>query len=150
MMKTPMIACYTLAVLLLLPANSSLPAQERDRDASQEDSVIAETVESLYIKGLQIRDFDLIRTICIPDALLMGSDEEGQLRITTLDEWSVRFDPNAPPFQSLEYRIAEVDRTGTAAQVKIEFLVDGETPVTDYLHMLRLGDKWRVVNIIDY
>ena len=149
-MRTQMLAGFTLAVLSLLPPNSSLTAQERDQRASQEDSLIAETVESLYIKGLQTREFDLIRTICIPDALLMGTDQEGRLRITTLDEWSVRFDPNAPPFQSLEYRIAKVDRTGTAAQVKIEFLVDGETPVTDYLHMLRLGDDWRVVNIIDY
>ncbi len=145
-----MLAVFTLVVLSLLPATSSLTAQEGDHEASRENSIIAETVESLYIKGLQTREFALIRTICVPDALLMGTDQEGRLRITTLDEWSMRFDPDAPPFESLDYHIAKVDRSGTAAQVKIEFLVNGETPVTDYLHMLRLGDVWRVVNIIDY
>lgn len=149
-MRIRALPVLTFLFLLLLPANFPLRAQDQPPEAAEEDSLITEAVEGLYIKGLQTRDFDLIRTVCVPDALLMGSDQEGRLRVTTLDQWSVRFGPDEPPFQTLEYRIAKVDRTGTAAQVKIEFLVDGETSVTDYLHMLRVGDAWRIVNIIDY
>ena len=143
------LAALAVAVIALLAANCAFEGPSPDWEASPEDLLIVEAVEDFYIKGLQTRDFNLIRAICIPDALLMSADREGRLRVTTLDDWSVRFDPDAPPFQSLEYRIAGVDRAGTAAQVKIEFLVDG-APVTDYLNMLRLGGAWRVVNIIDY
>jgi hypothetical protein len=38
---------------------------------------------------------------------------------------------------------------GTAAQVKILFIVDGSRRVTDFLNLLKLKGRWRVVNIID-
>lgn len=115
-----------------------------------DELLIEKAVEDLYIKGLQVRDFNLIRTICIPEAKLMSTGRDGRLHVTTLDTWSKRFDPENPPFKQLEYSIVKVDSEGTAAQVKILFIVDSNRRVTDYLHMLKLDGQWRIVNIIDY
>ncbi len=111
---------------------------------------IKRAVEDLYIKGLKIRGFNLITTICIPEAKLMSTGRDGKLHITTLERWSKRFDPSNPPFKSLEYQISKVDFKGTAAQVRIDFVVDSLREVTDYLHLLKLEGQWRIVTIIDY
>ena len=119
-------------------------------DADSENAAIKSAVEDFYIKGLKTRDFDLIRTVCVPEAKLMGARQNGELGVTTLDQWSARFDLANPPFQKLDYEIVKIDRVGTAAQVRIDFIVDSKTHVTDFLHMLKIKGSWRVVNIIDY
>jgi len=111
---------------------------------------IRSAVIDYYIKGLQTRDFNLIRAICLPEAELMSAGTDGKLHVTTLERWSRRFDPNNPPFQSLDYTILKIDREGTAAQVKILFIKDGKQRITDYLHMLDLDGRWRIAHIIDF
>lgn len=133
-----------------LESVSVLAAQEEAGESLHEEMLIREAVEELYIKGLEIRDFDLIETVCIPEARLMSAGGDSTLRVTTLETWSKRFDPQNPPFQQLEYTIVKIDREGTAAQVKILFVVDSVRRVTDFLHMLKLEGKWRIVNIIDF
>ena len=130
-------------------AQESVPSEKKTEQTIEENK-IRHIVEAQYIKALQIRDFELIRTVCIPQAKLMGVNREGQLNITTLDMWSKRFDPQNPPFKKLEYEILKIDMEGTAAQVKIRFLVNSKNFITDYLHMLKLEGKWRIVNIIDF
>ncbi len=115
-----------------------------------EEDDIRRAVEDLYIKGLQIRDFGLIRAVCIPETKLMGIDREGKLNVTSLDKWALRFDPENPPFEKLDHSITKIDRSGTAAQVKIVFLVNSQHYVTDYLNMLKIDGTWKIVNIIDY
>ena len=119
-------------------------------DESNDEMLIREAVTELYIKGLQIRDFKLIRDICIPETVLMSTGGDNKLHVTSLDTWSKRFDPDNPPFQSLDYSILRIDTVGSAAQVKILFIVDGDSKVTDFLHLLKLEGRWRVVNIIDF
>ncbi len=104
----------------------------------------------MYIKGLKDRNFELIESICIPECVHMSTGTEGDLHVATLEKWSKRFDPQNPPFKELSSCILKIDREGTAAQVKILFIVDKKTRVTDYLHMLKLGGEWRIVNIIDF
>lgn len=80
----------------------------------------------------------------------MSTRRDNTLSVTTLDRWSKRFDPKNPPFKTLDYSIIKIDREGTAAQVKILFIVNGKNRVTDYLHLLKIEGTWRIVNIIDY
>ncbi len=115
-----------------------------------EEAKIKKAVEEQYIEGIKIRDFDLIRSICIPEAKLMSAGRDGKLHLTTLEKWSKKFDPNNPPFKQLEAYITKIDREGTAAQIKILFIIDSKRKVIDYLNMLKLNGKWRIVNIIDY
>lgn len=124
--------------------------QSEHQDIRDEEIFIQRCVTDYYIKGLQIRDFALIRKICIPEAVLMSTGRDNKLHITTLDSWSKRFDPDNPPFKNLDYSIIKIDREGTAAQVKILFIVDGKNRVVDYLNLLKIEGAWRIVNIIDY
>ena len=123
---------------------------ESNTDESADEVLIRETVVELYVKGLQSRDFELIRTICIPEAVLMSVGSDDKLRVTSLDTWSKRFAPAPSPFERLDYTILSIDAAGTAAQVKILFMVDGNRRVIDYLNMLKIEGRWRVVNIIDF
>ena len=139
----------TAAILLLVPF-SALPATDGEtREEDDQDRRISEVVESQYIRGLRTRDFSLITAICIPEAKLMGA-RDGELRVTTLEKWSKRFDPENPPFQKLDATIEKIDRVGTVAQVKIAFVIDSTEKVTDFLNMVEIDGKWRVVNIIDF
>jgi len=130
----------------LLPAAFGEKAQEAD--TAEFD--IRSAVNDYYIKGLRIRDFNLIHSICIPEAVMMSAGRDGKLHVTTLDKWSKRFDPDNPPFQSLDSTILKIDREGTAAQVKILFITDKNRRITDYLHMLELDGRWRIAHIIDF
>jgi hypothetical protein len=123
--------------------------QPQRENPVREESLIKEAVENLYIKGLETRNFDLIEAVCIPEARTMSAERDGALHVTTLEKWSKRFDPQNPPFKELEYTIVGIDREGTAAQVKILFVVDSKRHVTDFLQMLKLDGKWRIVNIIN-
>jgi hypothetical protein len=137
-------------MLFTLVSIQALAAQHARPSPSIEEAQIERAVYSSYISGLRTRDFTLIREICLPEAVLMSVREDGSLSVTTLDQWSRRFDPANPPFTQLAASITKIDREGTAAQVKVLFLVDGETRVTDFLHMLKVDGEWRVANIIDY
>ena len=142
------IALFPVSALFLVHFHfSSLPGTVSLSDSENE---IRKSVEELYIKGLKTRDFSLIRSVCIPETRLMSTGRDSVLHITTLDAWSKRFDPDNPPFRSLKYDISKIDFKGTAAQVRIDFLVDGSREVTDYLHLLKIKNQWRIVNIIDY
>lgn len=146
---------YLFLFLVITPLLSSssiiiMEDQKGEMNPVDEEMRIKQAVENYYIKGLLSRDFSLITTVCIPQTLLMSADNEGKLHTTTLERWSKRFDPQNPPFQKLDYCIIKIDREGSAAQVKISFLVDSKQHVTDFLHMLKIEGKWRIANIIDY
>jgi hypothetical protein len=134
-------ACCLFLFVLAAPALAVEPDPELE--------AIRDLVDDHYVRGLRVRDFSLITDLCAPEAVLMSSDREGKLQVTTLETWSQRFDPANPPFETLDADIDRVDRTRDAAQVRIRFVVDGEREITDYLHLLRLEGRWRVVHIID-
>ena len=159
-MKGIIQSCFIILFLFCVPASFSdsfcgVPArshsgQDENPSTFEDEVLIKRAVDDLYIKGLETRDFNLITTICIPQTLLMSADEAGKLRVTTLERWSKRFDPKNPPFKHLDSCIVKIDREGSAAQVKISFLVDSKRQVTDFLHLLKIEGRWRIVNIIDY
>ena len=126
----------------LFGAPSDLPTKEKEH--------ITVAVENYYIKGLQTRDFSLIRTICINETMLYSVLPDSSLSAISLEKWSKRFDPSSPPFKSLDYEILKVDVEGTAAQVKIKFILDKKHIIHDYLNMLIIKGEWRIVNIIDF
>lgn len=128
--------------LSIFGAPSDLTTKEKEQ--------ITVAVENYYIKGLQTRDFSLIRTICISETKLYSVLSDSSLNTTTLEKWSKRFDPSSPPFKTLDYEILKVDFEGTAAQVKIKFILDNERIIHDYLNILKIKGEWRIVSIIDF
>ena len=117
--------------------------------SQDEENNVKEAVKNYYIKGLETRNFGLIKSICIEEAKLYGIRPDGSLGITTLEQWSHRFDPDNPPFKSLESEITKVDLEGNAVHVKIRFVMDGRE-IHDLLNLLKVEDRWRIINIIDY
>ncbi|MCG8458989.1 MAG: nuclear transport factor 2 family protein [Holophagales bacterium] len=143
------VAIMILVVFWVAPV-SDVRATENASLAAEKD-LVREAVEDFYVRALKTRDFSLIEAVCIAEARLMSAGRDGVLRITTLEKWSRRFDPEAPPpFQHLSHSIEKIDVVGTAAQVKIQFVIDHERPVTDFLSMLKVDGRWRVSHIIDY
>ena len=140
---------WLLSVVLTQLGMQTAVAQQLEGTPAMEEALVEQAVEEFYIRGLRMRDFDLIRAICLPEAVLMSVRSDGSLSVTTLDRWSQRFDPANPPFRQLQSSIVKIDREGTAAQVKILLLVDGETHVTDFLQMLKVDGRWRITGIID-
>ena len=149
-MRTVITFVVSLTTTLILFSASTAAGQTKSTQMLSEENQVRNAVESLYVKGLITRDFELIRKICVPEAKLMGATERGTLNVTTLDKWSARFDPDNPPFETIDYCISKVDVVGAAAQVKIIFIVNSRTEVTDFLNMLEVQGAWRIVNIIDY
>ena len=147
-MKQTLTVCAV--AFLIASLTGPLELQSGERETSIDELEIRNTIQEFYIKGLQIRDFALIRAVCIPQAVLMSVGRDDKLHVTSLDAWSERFDPAKPPFQTLDYSILRIDTAGTAAQVKILFVVDENRRVTDFLNLLKLEGHWRVVNIIDF
>ena len=143
-------AVYLVVFLLGIIPVASAGLQADESDKTSDELLIREAVVALYIKGLQTRDFELIRAVCIPEAVLMSVGDDDKLHVTSLDTWSKRFDPKKPPFETLDYTILRIDTAGTAAQVRILFIVDGNKRVTDFLNLLKVEGRWRVVNIIDF
>lgn len=135
-----------LVALLVRP----IGLQSAESESLNAEVLVRKAIVDLYIKGLRIRDFDLIRALCIPETVLMSVGTDNKLHVTSLDRWSTRFDPKNPPFKTLDYSILRIDTEGTAAQVKILFIVDGKRRVIDFLNLLKLDGNWRVVNIIDF
>jgi hypothetical protein len=139
--------CVT--ALFMIVFLKPVPSYTNESDVPNDEMLIRESIENLYIKGLEIRDFELIKSICIPEALLMSVRPDDTFSVTSLDQWSKRFDPKNPPFKSLKYTVLKIDVSGTACQVQILFIVDGSRRVIDYLNLLKIKGKWRVVNIIN-
>jgi Putative lumazine-binding len=152
-----------LAVMLMsvLTLNAQNVNQEKDgikkaaqttivEEIQNEEDLIKEVIEQFYIKGLQERNFDLIRAICINEAKLYGVRNDRSLNVTSLDQWSKNFNPDIPPFKTLDYKIKKIDIEGTAAQVKILFIIDNSEKIHDFLNLLKIENHWRIVNIIDY
>ena len=140
---------WLLSIVLTQLGMQTAVAQQLEGTPAMEEALVEQAVEEFYIRGLRMRDFDLIRAICLPEAVLMSVRSDGSLSVTTLDRWSQRFDPANPPFRQLQSSIVKIDREGTAAQVKILLLVDGERHVTDFLQMLKVDGRWRIAGIID-
>ena len=140
------VAAMMLMVLSVAPGSA---VTTEDAALAADKDLIRVAVEDFYVRALKTRDFSLIEAVCIAEAKLMSTGRDGALRITTLERWSRRFDPDDPPFQHLSHSIEKIDVVGTAAQVKIQFVIDHERPVTDFLSMLKIDGRWRISHIID-
>jgi putative lumazine-binding protein len=157
-MKKLILIILLFSTLLLAAQNTD---QEKDgvkktaqttivEEIQNEEDLIKEVIVQYYFKGLKERNFSLIRAICISETKLYGVRKDRSLNVTSLDQWSKNFNPDIPPFKTLDYKIKKIDIEGTAAQVKILFIIDNSEKIHDFLNLLKIENHWRIVNIIDY
>jgi sulfur transfer complex TusBCD TusB component (DsrH family) len=108
---------------------------------------VKETV-GYYFNGVAERDIDCMRRAFHPDCKMMYV-QNGVLAQVAQEEWYERI-RNNPPAQAVLYRkIISVDITGNAASVKAE--TDFTTfKFIDYLSLLKIEGRWKIVNKLFY
>jgi len=112
---------------------------------------VEETV-NFYAQGAIKRDFDYLAKGWHPQCVMYCANPEGKLNGLGLDFWKEGF---SKPLDDPEYKrtseILNVDIHGTAASVKIKTVLEtskGTMIFMDYLNLLKMGEKWWIVNKI--
>jgi Putative lumazine-binding len=121
--------------------------------ADAEDAAIREAVDRAYVRGVHVdADPELMRG-GMHDAFIMFVPAEGGVTQLTRDAWIERITagkakaPNAPrPKTTADISI--LDRTDSAAVVKVKLFRDGKQIFTDYISLYRVGREWKLVGKI--
>ena len=105
-----------------------------------------------YIIGTIKQDFDYLAKGWHPNCVMFGANPDGELVGKGLDFWKETFNN---PIDDSEYKrtseILNVDVHCTAASAKVKTVVEsskGTIIFMDYLNLLKMGDKWWIVNKI--
>ena len=103
-----------------------------------------------YFEAYCRAESDVIAQVFHPECRLFSTDEAGGLERTLLSDWlgSLRGRKERGEFRSGgQLEIISVDETGDTAAAKavIHF---PESVFTDYLSLLRLNGKWRIIGKI--
>ena len=109
---------------------------------------IRQTVQ-LYFEGMYHSDVDKLRKAFHPAAVLMGY-YSGALAHIPLENWLEMVAARPAPAQNGEaynMRLVSLDLTENAAAVKVKDWYLGLW-FTDYLSLLKIEDKWVIVNKI--
>jgi hypothetical protein len=113
-----------------------------------DETAIRQTIQ-YYFDGGRNADSATLRKAFHPDARMLFA-REGGLAVVPIGDYIRRVAEN-PPKQgardSTERRIASIDVAGDAAVAKLE-LKRPDMTVTDYMSLIRVGDRWLIVNKI--
>lgn len=132
--------------LVLLVGVAVQPIHRTQAKNSGEEPAVRLTVET-YLHGLKFNDVESLRKVFHPDAKLLFGRKNGELGALTQEQWYKGFAASAGKEEKGELRIAAMDITGTAAEVKVVEIY--ETSIyTDYISLLKLADGWKIVNKI--
>ena len=118
------------ALVALFLCLTAAPARVEDADAA----AIRRMVQ-YYFDGVDHNSIDSLRKAFHPDAKLM-SIEDGKLMQLPVEEWYTRLQQRKGPAPQATRRIAQLEVTGTVAQVKADAQLSAAR-VTDYLSLAR-------------
>lgn len=124
----------------------------------KEQQLIKEVIQSAYVEGLQNEgNVDKIDKGFHPAFNLLGigkGDQIWSLPIYTWREMALADVESGKKPKTDEgivtVNFLSVDVTGTAAVVKLEFLVDGQKKYIDYMSLYKFESGWKIVNKIFY
>jgi len=138
-----MLAYLRIAILMVAlsaPLHGQAPASSNDEQAVR-------AVVERYLHGLKFNDTTSLREAFRPDAKLYYVKPDGQLGEWTQAKWYASFAGNVGKEEQGDLRIAALEVTRDAASVKV---VEDypRSRYTDYLSLLKLGDRWWIVNKI--
>jgi protease I len=140
MRATPFLAVT--AASLLLAGAVDLSARWAD------EAAIRQTVQ-YYFDGGKNRDSVALRKAFHPDARMLFA-KDGKLVVVPIGEYITRVagSPAKPgEVDSTTRRVTSVDVTGDAAIARVE-LGRPDMVITDYMSLLKVDDRWQIVNKI--
>jgi hypothetical protein len=143
---------HVLVVALLVAATQCLHAQ----DVEKEQTEIKRIVQTAYVEGLQNEgDKMKIEEGFHPEFNLLGIGKDDQLSKYPISDWSARQiakrDAGDLPLQGdkkVSVKFKQVDVTGTAATVKLEFFIGDTLTYVDYLSLYKFESGWKIVSKI--
>jgi ketosteroid isomerase-like protein len=132
-----------LIALVLMTAMASFGQEKK---ASTEEAAVRQVVES-YLHGLKHNDVESLKKAFWPDAKLFFVKRDGQLGQLTQAQWYEGFAASAGKEEQGDLRITTLDITGNAASVKVEEDYPNSKYI-DYLSLLKFNGQWKIVNKI--
>lgn len=149
------ITSFTFIVLALLFASLT---NAQNPTVEEEKQLIKDVIQSAYVEGLQNEgNVDKIDKGFHPAFNLLGigkGDQIWSLPIYTWREMAVADVKSGKKPKTdkdiVTVNFLSVDVTGTAAVVKLEFLVDGQKKYIDYMSLYKFESGWKIVNKIFY
>jgi hypothetical protein len=128
-------------LVILSALTTAVAAQE-----PPEEALVRQTVET-YLHGLKFNDVASFKKAFLPDAKLFFVKKDGSLGQLTQEQWYKGFEASAGKEEQGTLKIVAVDRTGTAASVKVREDYPASS-YTDYVSLLKLNGEWKIVNKI--
>jgi hypothetical protein len=128
-------------LVILSAVTTAVAAQE-----PPEEALVRQTVET-YLHGLKFNDVASFKKAFLPDAKLFFVKKDGSLGQLTQEQWYKGFEASAGKEEQGTLKIVAVDRTGTAASVKVREDYPASS-YTDYVSLLKLNGEWKIVNKI--
>lgn len=136
----------------------SIAAQAQIATVEEEQSAIKMVVQSAYVEGLQNEgDAAKIDAGFHPGFNLIGIAKGDQIWKLPIYTWKERtlldVESGKKPKTGddmVTVNFLSVDVTGTAAVVKLEFLVGGKKTYVDYLSLYKFESGWKIVSKIYY
>ena len=125
--------------LLLLPALLAAVPEQPNAD----DAAIRAAIEH-YFRGDITRDAEQLKIAFHPTAVLQTSDAAGKLSVLTQRDWHERV-RRTPDRERPTASILQIDRTGIAAVARTQ-LVFSNGRFTDYLSLLKIEGRWKIVH----
>ena len=113
-----------------------------------EEAEIRQAIENCYFRGLDEGDHSIILQLFLPETRLIFV-RDGEMTIWTQEEWAQTqiFDPENRPDLAWEREIVSVDIAESAACAKV-ISTSEQVQFIDYLSLLKIDGRWRVVNKI--
>jgi len=147
----------TVFILAMVFASFNLMAQVSEKGSNDEDA-IKKVIQSAYVEGLQNNaDLEAINAGFHPGFNLLGIGKGNSMWSYPIYNWAEdarlgKLEGKYPKKgdDKVTVNFLDVDITGTAAVVKLEFYVGKEKKYIDYLSLLKFEDGWKIVNKIFY
>ncbi|NPD46806.1 MULTISPECIES: nuclear transport factor 2 family protein [unclassified Lentimicrobium] len=127
------------------------------QSVEKEQEAIKDIIQTAYVEGLQnegnIRKID---AGIHPEFNLLGIDKGDEMWKLSISEWKdktvKRLDAGELPRKEnlISIKFLDIDVTGTAAVVKIEFYVGEKLTYVDYISLYKFESGWKMVNKIYY
>ena len=124
----------------------------------EEKEAIKKVIQTAYVEGLQNEgDAAKIDAGFHPGFDLLGIGKGDQIWKLPIYTWKERALDDVksgkkpkPAEETVTVNFLSVDVTGTAAVVKLEFLVGGKKTYVDYISLYKFASGWKIVNKIFY
>lgn len=142
-----------LILTLLLSASFGFSQNEND-----DKNAVKKVIQSAYVDGLQNEgDITKIKAGFHPDFYLLGMDEGDKMWRYSIKDWSdkqlqkkAKGELPLTGDKLISVKFKDVDITGNAANVKLDYYVGDAHIYTDYLSLYKFESGWKIVSKIFY